>query len=209
MSNKPKTSKASTSKSAKPKSTTDQGSSSKSDPKVIVEVSEVPVTKHKDTPKFKTTSVNRQKEPASASAKGKGKGKEKLEDKKIAQKRHFEDQGSAPATKCKFMNTFFNKDPWLIFGLIFRIVARLDPTVVKTINKAEENSREALGNIKEIKELLLKALEKFQENKSDAEDNSDAEEDVDIKGKGKRKTQKKPWYHVSKIYLPFLVYLYL
>ncbi|HXF29032.1 MAG TPA: hypothetical protein VN457_04220 [Chlamydiales bacterium] len=109
MSNKPKTSKASTSKSAKPKSTTDQGSSSKSDPKVIVEVSEMPVTKHKDTPKFKTTSVNRQKEPASASAKGKG--KEKLEDKKIAQKWHFEDQGSSPATKCKFMNTFFNKDP--------------------------------------------------------------------------------------------------
>ena len=58
------------------------------------------------------------------------------------------------------------------------------------INKAEENSREVLGNIKEIKELFLKALEKFQENKSDAEDNSDAKEDVDIKGKGKRKTQK-------------------
>jgi hypothetical protein len=66
-----------------------------------------------------------------------------------------------------------------------------------------------LGNTKEIQELLKKILEKLEENKfGNEEDGSDAEEDVDIKGKGRKGTKKQPWYHVSKFYLSFLFYSY-
>jgi len=77
------------------------------------------------------------------------------------------------------------------------------------INKAEENSREALGNTNEIQELLKKILEKLEENKAgDEEEGSNSEEDVDIKGKGKRATKKQSCYYVSKFYLSFLFYSY-
>ncbi len=136
--NKSKISKASTAKSAKPKSTTEQEASAssvtnlfKSDPKVVVdagEISDVPAAKHKETPKPKTMP----RKPALA----KGKNWERLEDKdesqiksdnqggnrKIAQKWHLEDAdtGFTPATKCKFMNThLLNKDLGLIFELNF------------------------------------------------------------------------------------------
>jgi len=70
---------------------------------------------------------------------------------------------------------------------------------VPTINKSEQNSREALGNTKEIMELVKNVLKQLKD-KPDDENVSSNDEDFGIKEKGKRMKYKQHWYHVRPLY---------